>query len=204
MSSAKRKVWVTYAWADNEDEDVDFYLGRLQARLDVFFDRRTLAAGATTWEELGKAISDPEKCDAWIGIVSSSALASARWREESFYALDRALYREKFPLIFLVLGEKPRDLPERARIRLYVSITENDWVDKVVAGVEGEAAAFKFKEVPPFKLRAYSSPEGETMLEFQLREGTWPQWYVAVPGGQAHLVRSVTACAPGTPRTFGG
>jgi hypothetical protein len=80
------KLWLTYAWADNENEDVDFYIARLREKgLDVHFDRRALAAGRVLWEEFADAISNPDRCDAWLGIVSAASLGSARWREEMFF-----------------------------------------------------------------------------------------------------------------------
>jgi hypothetical protein len=200
----KPKLWVTYVWVDNENEDVDFYIERLQEQADVHFDRRSVAAGKRHWEEFAEQIS--KKCDAWVGLVSPSSLANERWREEAFYALDRALYsgNKRFPLLFLVLGDKrpAEDLPEMMRIRLYVSVSEKNWRDKIIAGAKGEAAQFVHKTHAPFTLRAHDMGNGVISIEVRLREGTWPTWRVFEPAEGASIVK-VSACAPGTPRTYG-
>lgn len=65
--TTKPKLWVTYAWADNENEDVDFYISRLQEQAEVHFDRRSVALGKRHWEEFADQIAT--KCDAWVGLV---------------------------------------------------------------------------------------------------------------------------------------
>jgi hypothetical protein len=190
--TTKPKLWVTYVWVDNENEDVDFYISRLQERAEVYFDRRSVALGKRHWEEFADQIAT--KCDAWVGLVSPSSLANQRWREEAFYALDRALYAKDkpFPMLFLVLGEKPAEMPKMARVRLYASVTENDWRDKIIAGAT----------LDPFTLRAYDMGNGITSFEVRLREGTWPAWRVFEPAVGAKITK-ITGCAPGTPRTYG-
>lgn len=105
-------------------------------------------------------------------------------------------------MLFLVLGEKPAEMPKMARVRLYASITENNWRDKIIAGAKGEAPPYAFKMLDPFTLRAYDMGNGTTSFEVRLREGTWPTWRVFEPASGAKITK-ITGCAPGTPRTYG-
>ncbi len=198
-----KKLWVTYAWADNEVQDVDFYISRLKSTgLDVHFDRRDLAAGRIIWEQLGDGISDPAKCDAWLGICSPAALASGPWREEMFYALNRALKKGvAFPMMFLVLGEKPQDLPAAMQIRLYVSTHQNDWLERIEAGARGVAPPLNVPDALPLKIRQYVWGDGRG-FELTLREGTWPVWWVAENEPSAFITR-VSAGVAGNPGAGG-
>ena len=64
-----KKLWLTYAWKDNEDRDIDFIVQVLDGLpIDVRFDRRSLVPGQRLWTQIGGAITDPAECDAW-GIV---------------------------------------------------------------------------------------------------------------------------------------
>ena len=53
-------VWITYAWDDNKDGDVDFTAQELiRAGLDVKLDRWNLSAGKRLWEQIEAFIQDP-------------------------------------------------------------------------------------------------------------------------------------------------
>src|SRR5688572_7011361 len=89
---AKKKLWLTYAWKDNEDRDIDFIVQVLDGLpLDVRFDRRSLVPGQRLWAQIGGAITDPETCDAWAIVLTANSLASQPCIEELSYALGRAL-----------------------------------------------------------------------------------------------------------------
>lgn len=61
-----KKLWVTYAWKDNEDKDIDYIVQELdKAGVDVRFDRRNLVPGQRLWVQIGDAITDSAECDAW-------------------------------------------------------------------------------------------------------------------------------------------
>ena len=50
----KKKLWLTYAWKDNEDKDIDFIVQKLdEAGLEVKFDRRNLVPGQRLWVQIG-------------------------------------------------------------------------------------------------------------------------------------------------------
>ena len=58
-------VWLTYSWADNKDNEVDFIAQELTgAGLVVRLDRWDLEAGKRLWEQIGDFISDPNRTDA--------------------------------------------------------------------------------------------------------------------------------------------
>ena len=60
-----KTLWLTYAWVDNEDADVDHVIRELgQAGLDLHFDRRQIIPGQRLWPQIDKEISDPKRTDA--------------------------------------------------------------------------------------------------------------------------------------------
>ena len=49
------KVWITYAWADNKDRDIDFLAQELSASgLTVKLDRWNIGAGKRLWEQMSE------------------------------------------------------------------------------------------------------------------------------------------------------
>jgi TIR domain len=96
------KLWLTYAWVDNEDSDVDHVIVELRkVGFDVHFDRRQIVVGQRLWPQIDKFISDPKQTDAWAIFATKHSLASEACQEELAYALDRALRvrGSDFPLI---------------------------------------------------------------------------------------------------------
>jgi hypothetical protein len=58
------KLWLTYAWVDNEEADVDHVIGELnRAGLDVHFDKRKIIAGQRLWSQIDRFITDPQQTD---------------------------------------------------------------------------------------------------------------------------------------------
>jgi hypothetical protein len=58
------KLWLTYAWKDNEVEQVDFVAQELRkAGLDVRVDRVALVAGRRLWPQIAEHIEKQEKSD---------------------------------------------------------------------------------------------------------------------------------------------
>lgn len=56
---SKKKLWLTYAWKDNEDKDIDFIVQELdKTSIDVRFDRRNLAPGQRLWTQIGGTITE--------------------------------------------------------------------------------------------------------------------------------------------------
>ena len=137
-------IWTTYAWADNQHGDVDFVAQELgKAGLQVKLDRWNLGAGKRLWDQIATFIGSKDQSDAWLLIATNNSLASEPCKEEFAYALHRALGSrgEAFPVIGLFLG--PTDsalIPPAVATRLYVSITDPDWKERIVAAAEGRAS----------------------------------------------------------------
>jgi hypothetical protein len=99
-----KKVWLTYAWSDNKEQDVDFIAQEIQSYgLEVKLDRWQIQAGKRLWEQIDNFITNPNECDAWILYATENSLGSEPCKEEFAYALDRALGSRgnTFPVIAL-------------------------------------------------------------------------------------------------------
>ena len=78
-----KKLWLTYAWKDNEAEQVDYVIQMLRAQgLEVGFDRARLIAGQRLWSQLDANISDAAKSDAWAIYATKNSLSSEPCLEE--------------------------------------------------------------------------------------------------------------------------
>jgi len=103
-----KKVWLSYAWKDNEDQQVDWIVQELEKQnIEIHLDNRDLIPGRKLWDQIADAISAPDICDAWIFLVTPNSLSSQPCLEELSYALERALSKrgQDFPLIGLIDGK---------------------------------------------------------------------------------------------------
>ena len=70
------RIWLTYAWKDNEDRQIDYVIGSLKSqKLEVGYDRARLIPGQRLWPQLDAAISDPN-LDAWAIYATKESLNS--------------------------------------------------------------------------------------------------------------------------------
>lgn len=109
----KPKRWLTYAWKDNEDAQVDHVYHQLtDAGLDVRLDRMQLTVGKQLWPQIDAGITDPKKCDGWAIYATKKSLESEPCLEEIAYALDRALRKREndFPIIGIFPESLDREL----------------------------------------------------------------------------------------------
>ncbi|MDZ7283502.1 toll/interleukin-1 receptor domain-containing protein [Sphingomonas sanguinis] len=187
------KIWLTYAWKDNEEEDVDHIIAELSARgLDVGYDRVELLAGRRLWEQIDVAIKDPGVV-AWAIYVTENSLKSEPCQEELAYALDRALRTRgaKFPLIGLFPGNLDREIiPSAIATRLYVNLRTNDWAEQVVNAVKGARRGSQSPPTP-YGHALHKRPNGYC-LEVWPRTGTWSPSYGIVPEAEAEKLRGVS------------
>ena len=157
-------VWITYAWKDNEDGDVDFIAQELiGAGIDVKLDRWNISAGKRLWEEVASFITDPDHCSAWLLIATNNSLLSEACKEEFAYALGRALESrgEVFPVIGVFLGPVDENLiPPAIKARLFVSVTDPDWKERIRAAAEGRAPAVSRRQLDPFALTVHKGQPG--------------------------------------------
>lgn len=191
------KVWLTYAWKDNGDRNIDFIIQELEARgLDVGYDRAKLLAGQRLWDQIDAHISAPD-LDAWIIHVTQNSLQSEPCQEELAYALDRTLRTKhaKFPLIGLFPEPLDRALiPSAIATRLYVTLQDNSWADQIVAAATATPQSTRQDAFSPIAYQWHKFKD-QDVLEVWPRVGQWAPFYVAVKAFEAEKLGSVM---PGT------
>lgn len=85
-----KTLWLTYAWKDNEDLNIDHVIGALKSdEMDVNYDRIQLVAGRRLWDQIDSAITDPTSCQGWAIYATRNSLESEPCQEELAYALDK-------------------------------------------------------------------------------------------------------------------
>jgi hypothetical protein len=201
-------LWLTYAWGDNENGDVDFAAQELQgAGLDVKIDRWNLQAGAPLWEQIEEFIQDPARSDAWALYATQNSLGSGACKEEFRYALDRALHTrdENFPVIGLFPSPVDNSLiPAGIRTRLYVSLTDPDWKERITAAAERRDASIGRPTVDPYECRVHNLQRGFA-IEVRPRAGTWAPFAIAILAQEKDAVRPSLGYGPrGNPNAVSG
>jgi hypothetical protein len=199
-------VWITYAWKDNETHDVDFIAQELQALgLQVKLDRWNIQAGNRLWTQIEKFIQSDAESDAWILYATQNSLSSEPCREEYSYALDRALSQRgpNFPVIGLFPSPVEKSLiPAGIRTRLYVSTTDPDWKERILAAVQGRSVAIPKPLLEPYSLKVHSV-EGGYLIEVRPRAGVWFPFSFAVPDDEKEKIGehrpTFLFAAPGQP-----
>jgi len=195
-------VWITYAWADNQHNDVDFVAQELeQAGLTVKLDRWNLGAGRRLWEQIERFICEPDQSDAWLLVATNNSLDSEPCKEEFAYALDRALESRggTFPVIALFLTHTdPSLIPAGIRTRLHVSITDPDWKERIVAAAERRAHATSRPDVEPFYLHVHQL-QGRSKplaIEVRPRAGVWAPFIARIPMAEKERVQPSIMIGP--------
>jgi len=189
------KIWITYAWEDNSDGDVDFAAQELgRVGLVVKLDRWNIGAGRRLWEQIERFITDPNQSDTWILYATQNSLGSEACKEEFAYALDRAIHSRGNP--FPVIGLFPSTIdstiiPAGLKTRLYVSITDPDWKERIKAAAEGRAPSIIAPNVQPYALSVHTiALQGASRfaIEVRPRAGTWSPFIAAVPNDEKDRV----------------
>ena len=181
------KLWITYAWADNENQDVDFIAKELSnAGLEIKLDRWNIGAGNRLWEQIEKFICSNDESDAWLLIATQNSLASEPCKEEFAYALDRALNSrgDGFPVIALFTSDVDNALiPAGIRTRLHVSVTDPDWKERILASAEGRQHEAHRPDVEPFYIKVHNNHVGDKKfaIEVRPRAGVWAPFFAAIP-----------------------
>ena len=199
-------VWITYAWADNQTGDVDFIAQELESSgLKIKLDRWNLKAGARLWEQIAEFIQSPLHCDAWLLVATQASLGSEACREEYSYALDRALRArgEAFPVIALFPSSVDQTLiPAGIRTRLYVSLRDPDWKERIVAAAENRDHNVQRPRIAPYHLTVHRRPAPSTgyVIEVRPRAGSWSPFVAAIPLAEKDGVRlQIVHGPPGRP-----
>jgi hypothetical protein len=188
-------IWITYAWDGNSEGDVDFAAQELRRTgLKVGLDRWNIGAGRRLWEQIEQFITDPNQSDAWILYATQNSLGSQACKEEFAYALDRALRHRgnPFPVIGLFSSTvDPALIPAGLRTRLYVSITDPDWKERIKAAAEGRAPNIVTPIVQPYALTVHSiGAQGASRFAIEVlpRAGTWSPFIAAIPNNEKDRV----------------
>ena len=115
-------------------------------------------------------------------------MGSEPCKEEFAYALDRALTTRgsSYPVIALFPGPVEKALvPAGIRTRLYVSLTDPDWKERVIAAAEGRAPQIAAQEVDPYfiQIHPYDQEDGKftKVIEVRPRAGTWSPVSIVIP-----------------------
>ncbi len=182
-------IWLTYAWVDNESNDVDYVAQELISEgLEVRLDRWNLSAGRRLWEQIEHFIQNPDESNAWMIYATQNSLGSEACKEEYAYALDRALSSRgnRFPIIGLFPSTVDNSLiPAGIRTRLYVSLTDPDWKERVTAAVEGRDLDIQTTLIEPYYITLHELPEvidgRRFAIEVRPRGGTWTRFIIGVP-----------------------
>lgn len=188
-------IWLTYAWDDNKEGDVDFLAQEIKRfGVDVKLDRWNLGAGKRLWEQIEKFINDDGECDAWVLYATQHSLGSEPCREEFAYALDRALNARgrDFPVIGLFPSPVDRSLiPAGIRTRLYISTTDPDWKERLKAAAEGRSPRITPAELEPYGIQIHAyEQDGKNRLAIEVRPraGTWSPFLAAIPAHEREAV----------------
>ncbi len=195
-------IWITYAWVDNENHDIDFIAQELEsAGLTVKLDRWNVSAGKRLWDQIEDFITSDSQSDGWLLIATNNSLASEACKEEYAYALDRALNSrgENYPVIALFLGQTDQDLiPAGIRSRLYVSITDPDWKDRIVAASEGRLPHPQKDLIEEYYLKVHWHQGGDKpiAIEVRPRAGVWAPFIIGIPANEKEDIEPFIMIGP--------
>lgn len=207
-------IWVTYAWADNQTGDVDFVAQELEAAgLKVKLDRWNIKAGVRLWDQIAEFIQSPAQCDAWLLVATQASLGSEPCREEYAYALDRALNSRgtTFPVVALFPATVEQSLiPAGIRTRLYVSLRDPDWKERIVAAAENRDVNVQRPRIAPyhFAVHRQATPLTGFVIEVRPRAGSWSPFVMAIPIAEKdrvkpHIMHGAPGRVPSVGALFG-
>ena len=183
------KLWITYAWKDNQDGDFDYLVQELaKIGVEAKFDKVSIIPGQRLWQQIGDHILKGEY-DGWASLVTVNSLNSEPCKEELEYAVTRAIQsRSTFPIMGLIHGVQFENLPASLKTRLCVSLSNSDWKEQIKAGLEGRAPDRIVETLSQFvmKISSKNSANGtQTTIEIKPRFGEITNWRIAVPEGVA-------------------
>ena len=188
-------IWLTYAWDDNLHSDVDFIAQEIEnVGVNVKLDRWNIRAGLRLWDQIEEFIQNKDECDAWVLYATQNSLGSEACKEEFAYALDRALHSRggNFPIIGLFPSTVDRALiPAAIRVRLFISLTEPDWKERIKAATEGREPSIARTVIDPYYFRLHDDivhQGGKYIFEVRPRAGTWSPVVVAIPVAEKYEI----------------
>jgi len=184
--SSELKLWITYAWVDDNEGDFSFWVQELKSiGVEAVYDKVAIIPGQYLWAQISSKITEGD-ISGWAYLVTPSSLESEACREELAYALDRTLRTRgrDFPLIGLLHGIRVSDLPPALRVRLCVSLANPDWKEEILAGLEERPPIQEIKLQGQHIVNVYQ-PYGnkphEIAIEVRPRFGELMYWRFVVP-----------------------
>lgn len=190
-------LWLTYAWDDNRDGDVDYVVSQLiSAGVPTSIDKFSLSAGKHIWDQISSAITDPSRCSAWAIYSTKASFLSPACHEEYHIALSRAL--ERRGSTFPIFGLFPESydsalLPVPLRTRLAVSLADPDWIERVKSAADGRAPNIAPTALDRFHVKIHPPRNGGSIIEIRVRAGRLFPVTIGVPEGQKERIN----CWPG-------
>jgi hypothetical protein len=179
-------LWLTYAWADNDEGDFDYLVQVLDsAGIVTLYDKIALVPGRRLWPQIADRICSTPLAG-WAYLVTPNGLASSACREELSYALQRALEAkgEEFPLIGLLHNVSIRDVPVALRVRLCINLANPDWVEELRAAVSGTPPQRSTPPREPVIVKIhenYLGQQGMHAIEVRPRFDELAYWTMAFP-----------------------
>jgi hypothetical protein len=181
------KLWLTYAWKDNEEGNFDYLIQELiKSGIPTEYDKIAIVPGQRLWSQIAEKINSPE-ITAWAYLITPNSINSEACLEELYYALNRALEAKAtdFPLIGLITNTISfNDVPPALKIRLCISLTSPNWQEEIKAGLslkpiqnfDNKQGRFIYKISQEFNGTGIT-----TIIEVRPRFEELHFWRIAVP-----------------------
>lgn len=189
----KSRLFISYAHADNEQQDFDWVVQEIEkAGADVEYDDRVVIIGQRLWPQIEARILSPDT-NGWGILLTPQSLQSQACIEELEYARLRALTQRdwQFPLIGMVHGIAAADVPPAIRARLYVSLKDPNWAERVVAGLNQKVLRRESEELGQFRWRIHRHYLGDPELfavEAHPRFSTLHHFAIITPMPKPHVM----------------
>ncbi|WP_461135484.1 toll/interleukin-1 receptor domain-containing protein [Spirosoma lituiforme] len=195
LSDNKTKtLWITYSWDDNKLQEVEYIAQLIESRgVSVKLDRWNINAGKRLWDQIDKFITDPKESDAWAIYATQISLESEPCREEIAYALGRALGSRtvNYPLIGIFPHSvEDKLIPASIKTRLYVSIEDNDWLERVISTINGAPLNIPRQSINPFTVELLSNPN---YIRIAPRTTIWNDFIIGIPLNEKESIKMYIA-----------
>jgi hypothetical protein len=122
-------------------------------------------------------------------------LGSEPCREEFAYALDRAINsrNSNFPVIGIFPSSIDYDLiPAAIRTRLFVSLNDSDWKERIKSATEGKSPNINKSLVSPYAIDFHSyttNTKSFKIIEIRTRAGSWSPSFIGIPLAEKNKVQ---------------
>lgn len=167
-----KKLWITYAWSDDEEGNVDYIIHELDKYddIEIKFDKRNLIPGQRLWQQIGGIITDIKECDAWGILLTKNSIRSEACIEELSYALDRAISSncEGFPIFALLKDIDITNVPPSLRVRLCIPLENNDFKVQVHSAVYKQPSGYTPKNLSDWII-TLRKDQDTNLLTFEFR-----------------------------------